>query len=41
MGFLVQELHFQPSELWEMDAEEIAFWLDRQKEIYQRSMKQG
>lgn len=36
LGFLAAEFHFQPSELWEMDAADIAFWLDRQREQVER-----
>jgi len=36
----VQDLHFQPSELWEMDAEELFFWLERRREIVQRTNKE-
>lgn len=26
MGDLAQSFHFQPSEIWAMDAEELLFW---------------
>ena len=40
MGLLLHELHIQPSELWEMDVEELEFWLQRHKEAISRIEKQ-
>ena len=33
LGFLAAEFHFQPSELWEMDTSDLAFWQARAQEV--------
>lgn len=33
--------HFQPSELWEMDAEDMMFWMAREQEILERRKSGG
>lgn len=36
LGFLAVELHFQPSELWEMTEVDMVFWMARYEEIVER-----
>ena len=31
IGLLAGLFHFQPSELWELDAEDLDFWLEQAK----------
>ena len=40
MGILAQELHFQPSELWAMNVEDLKFWMERLKEAAERRSQQ-
>lgn len=39
MGLLAQEFGFQPSELWEMDSDDLEFWLERQREAVERAKR--
>lgn len=40
MGHLAHEFHWAPSELWEMDVEDLGFWMDRHAEIVKRMEKE-
>jgi hypothetical protein len=39
MGLLAHEFHFQPSELWEMESEDLVFWMERHEEVRSRLEK--
>lgn len=40
VGHLAHEFHWQPSEMWEMEAADLTFWMKRHAEILERMEKQ-